>query len=60
MKRQVANLPALRKSDYENDLRDVSEIQVVFSLPRHIRAHHLYVLRSHSSYANFQESPWRV
>jgi hypothetical protein len=40
MKRQVANPPALRKSDYENDLRDVSEIQVVFSLPRHIRAPH--------------------
>jgi hypothetical protein len=40
MKRQVVNLPALKKSDYENGLKDMSEIRVVFSLPRHIHAPH--------------------
>jgi hypothetical protein len=40
MKRQVAGLHVLRKSDYENDWKDVSEIQAATSLPRHIHALH--------------------
>jgi hypothetical protein len=40
MKRRAEDLPVLRKFDYENDWKDVSEIQVANSLPRHIHALH--------------------
>jgi hypothetical protein len=40
MKRRAEDLLVLKKFDYENDWKDVFEIQVGTSLPRHIHALH--------------------